>query len=38
MESNVRHLAAQRIGRERWYEDYQVRVGKIERQYGFERT
>ena len=35
---NVRHLAAQRMGRERWYEDYQVRVGKIERQYGFERT
>jgi heme-degrading monooxygenase HmoA len=35
--NNVRHLTAQRLGRERWYEDYQVRVGKIERQYGFER-
>lgn len=36
--NDVRHLTAQRLGRERWYEDYQVRVGKIERQYGFERS
>jgi len=33
----VDHLAAQRQGRESWYEAYRVRVGKIERAYGFER-
>lgn len=30
----VDHLAAQRKGRESWYEAYRVRVGKIERAYG----
>lgn len=33
----VDHLAAQRQGRESWYEAYRVRVGKIERAYGFDR-
>lgn len=28
------HLAAQRLGRERWYEDYRVRVATVERDYG----
>ena len=31
----VDHLAAQRLGRERWYEHYAVRVAKVERAYGF---
>lgn len=31
------HLAAQRAGRERWYEAYTVRICKVERVYGFER-
>lgn len=35
--NDVRHLAAQRLGRERWYERYQVRVGLIERAYGSDR-
>lgn len=30
---NVRHLAAQRLGRERWYVHYAVRVAKVERAY-----
>ncbi len=34
----VSHLAAQRTGRERWYEHYQVRIGRIERAYGFNRN
>ena len=30
---NVRHLVAQRMGKERWYARYAVRVAKIEREY-----
>lgn len=30
----VEHLAAQRLGRERWYADYRVRVAWVEREYG----
>jgi len=33
----VDHLTAQRLGREQWYERYHVRVGRIERTYGFTR-
>lgn len=33
----VSHAAAQKLGRERWYEDYQVRIARVERAYGFER-
>ncbi|AOY95963.1 hypothetical protein BKK79_30295 [Cupriavidus sp. USMAA2-4] len=32
------HQLAQRLGRERWYEDYRVRVCKVEREYGFSRA
>lgn len=28
------HIEAQRIGRERWYEAYRVRIAKVEREYG----
>ena len=31
---NLRHLAAQRQGQERWYAKYAVRVAKVEREYG----
>ena len=27
------HLVAQRLGRERWYDDYAVRVARVERAY-----
>jgi heme-degrading monooxygenase HmoA len=34
----VAHLAAQKMGRERWYERYHLRIAKVERAYGFTRT
>jgi heme-degrading monooxygenase HmoA len=30
------HLAAQRLGRERWYAHYEVRVARVERAYSFD--
>jgi heme-degrading monooxygenase HmoA len=30
------HAEAQRMGRERWYAGYRVRVARVEREYGFE--
>ena len=30
---NARHLAAQRLGKERWYSHYELRVAKVERAY-----
>ena len=32
------HAAAQRLGRERWYAAYRVRVARVERAYGFEAS
>ena len=32
------HVAAQREGRARWYESYEMRIARVERAYGFERT
>ena len=32
-QQNVRHLAAQRLGIERWYSHYHIRVAKVERAY-----
>lgn len=34
---DVEHLAAQRLGRERWYAAYRLRVARVEREYGYER-
>jgi heme-degrading monooxygenase HmoA len=31
------HVAAQREGRARWYDAYELRVARVERAYGFER-
>ncbi len=31
--NNARHLAAQKLGRERWYEHYELRIAKVERAY-----
>jgi len=33
--ANERHLIAQKAGREQWYEQYKVRICKVERDYGF---
>lgn len=32
---NEKHLTAQRLGREKWYQQYQVKIVKIEKTYGF---
>ncbi len=32
---NVSHLAAQRLGKERWYKAYKVRICKVEMDYEF---
>ena len=32
------HLVAQRIGRERWYADYTVRIARVERSYTMESS
>jgi heme-degrading monooxygenase HmoA len=34
---NVQHIAAQRLGRERWYEAFRVRVARVEREYGYSK-
>ncbi|HZR35472.1 MAG TPA: antibiotic biosynthesis monooxygenase [Nevskia sp.] len=31
------HQAAQRLGKEKWYSEFRLRVCKVEREYGFER-
>ena len=31
------HRLVQRMGRERWYRRYQIRVSRVERDYGWER-
>ena len=32
---NVEHLEAQKLGREKWYAIYKVRIARVERDYGF---
>jgi heme-degrading monooxygenase HmoA len=32
---HLSHQAAQRLGREKWYQDYMIRVARVERAYGF---
>jgi heme-degrading monooxygenase HmoA len=31
---NAKHLVAQRLGRERWYSHYELRIARVERAYG----
>ena len=31
------HAAAQKMGREAWYQNYRLRIARVEREYGFER-
>ncbi len=35
--ANADHLVAQKLGRERWFESYAIRVAKVERAYDFAR-
>jgi heme-degrading monooxygenase HmoA len=34
---DLEHREAQRLGQERWYDHYQLRVARVERAYGFSR-
>jgi len=36
--ANAEHLYAQRTGRTTWYSDYRVRIARVEREYGLERS
>ncbi|WP_462156674.1 antibiotic biosynthesis monooxygenase family protein [Pseudoalteromonas sp. GB56] len=32
--ANMEHLAAQKLGREKWYASFKLRIAKVERDYG----
>lgn len=34
--NNVEHTEARNLGREKWYKKYQLRICKVEREYGFQ--
>ncbi len=36
--SNVEHQEARKLGKELWYKQYQLRICKVERDYGFEKN
>ena len=33
--NNIEHTEARNLGREKWYKQYQLRISKVEREYGF---
>ena len=35
--NNVEHTYARELGRQKWYKQYQLRICKVEREYGFEK-
>lgn len=35
--NNVEHTEARNLGREKWYKQYQLRVCKVKREYGFKK-
>ncbi|MBL4605772.1 MAG: antibiotic biosynthesis monooxygenase [Flavobacteriaceae bacterium] len=35
--NNLEHTEARNKGREQWYRQYQLRICKVEREYGFEK-
>ncbi len=35
--NNVEHIEVRNLGREKWYQQYQLRICKVEREYGFEK-
>ena len=36
--ADVEHAEAQRLGREKWYQRFTLRVARVERGYGFDRA
>jgi len=35
---NTEHLIAQQKGRDIWYQNFKIRIAKVERDYGFEKN
>jgi len=35
--NNIEHTEARNKGREQWYQQYQLRICKVEREYGYEK-
>ena len=35
--NNIEHTEVRNIGRKKWYKQYQLRICKVEREYGFEK-
>tara|TARA_B110000046_G_C13020971_1_gene411150 strand:- start:735 stop:1052 length:318 start_codon:yes stop_codon:yes gene_type:complete len=35
--NNIEHTEVRSMGREKWYKQYQLRICKVEREYGFEK-
>lgn len=35
--NNIEHTTARNMGREKWYKQYQLRICKVEREYGFKK-
>ena len=35
--NNIDHTEARNLGREKWYKQYQLRICKVEREYGFSK-
>ena len=35
--NNIEHTEVRNLGREKWYKKYQLRICKVEREYGFEK-
>jgi len=35
--ANARHLVAQRLGREKWYAGFRLRIARVEREESFDR-
>ncbi len=33
--NQIDHRQAQRLGKEKWYKSYRIRIAKVEREYGF---
>lgn len=34
--NNIEHKEARKLGKEKWYKQYQLRICKVEREYGFK--
>ncbi|CAL2107666.1 Heme-degrading monooxygenase HmoA [Tenacibaculum sp. 190524A02b] len=35
--NNIEHTEARQMGREKWYQQYHLRICKVEREYGFKK-